>query len=346
MVATTSSGKRILFIIKKRLSYGSYGVSFGLVNSAKFVADHLDRLSGVEAKVVEVLDNNAINREVSLYKPTHVIVEAIWVVPEKFQVLMSLHPLVKWIVRIHSKPAFIANEGIAFKWIPEYAKLSKQYPKRFELSVNNAEFARHLRGLYGVRVTYSPNMYSNTWRDNYRWSIPGIINIGCFGAIRPLKNHLTQAIAAIAFAKSINKILYFHINADRVEQRGDEALKNLRNLFKSQKNAYLVEHPWMPHKKFLEVASRMDIGMQVSLSETYNIVAADFVSLGIPVLVCPDIVFVPSTYYADPTSIDSIRTGLHRLYAWDNPLLTYWAKLKLQQANRRAISQWKSNVIR
>jgi len=45
----------------------------------------------------------------------------------------------------------------------------------------------------------------------------------------------------------------------------------------------------MDHSDFISIVKSMDIGMQVSLSESFNIVAADFVSNGIPLVGSPDI---------------------------------------------------------
>jgi len=45
----------------------------------------------------------------------------------------------------------------------------------------------------------------------------------------------------------------------------------------------------MEHNDFIRVVKSMDIGMQVSLSESFNIVAADFVSNGVPLVGSPDI---------------------------------------------------------
>ncbi len=116
---------KILFICKKRKTYGSgpytHIVSSGLLNSAKFVNDMLVK-NGVNSTIVEVIDNNCINKEVTLHKPTHVIIEALWVVPSKFEVLTKLHPNVKWIIRLHSEIPFIANEGIAMEWVFECMK--------------------------------------------------------------------------------------------------------------------------------------------------------------------------------------------------------------------------------
>ena len=113
------------------------------------------------------------------------------------------------------------------------------------------------------------------------------INIAVFGAIRPLKNHLIQAISAIQFANEEGLKLYFHINGTRIENNGDPVLKNLRELFEGQEKHELVEHCWMEHDKFVELLQSMDICMQVSFSETYNIVTADAVNGLVPVVVSP-----------------------------------------------------------
>ena len=78
--------KKVLFILKKRQSShtGYDSVSSGLLNSARFVSDMLNK-NGIESNLVEVQDNNCIDREVSKYRPTHVIIEALWVVPSKFE---------------------------------------------------------------------------------------------------------------------------------------------------------------------------------------------------------------------------------------------------------------------
>ncbi len=71
----------------------------GLYNSVKFVSDMLNTC-GIESKVVEVMDANDIDREVHHYRPTHVSIEAVWVMPEKLAELNRLHPRVNWLIRI------------------------------------------------------------------------------------------------------------------------------------------------------------------------------------------------------------------------------------------------------
>jgi len=113
---------------------------------------------GVEASLVEVVDNNCIDREVHKYKPTHVFIEALWVVPEKFDVLIPLHPTVQWNVRLHSNTPFIANEGSAMDWITKYGLLQKKY-KQFHIAVNSEKMGNELKKSLDIDTIYAPNIY-------------------------------------------------------------------------------------------------------------------------------------------------------------------------------------------
>ena len=166
-----------------------------------------------------------------------------------------------------------------------------------------------------------------------------IIDIGCFGAIRPMKNQLNQALAAISFGNEMKKKIRFHINSDRVEQKGDSVLKNIENAFTNTRHE-LVLHPWMHHEDFIKIVRGMDLGMQVSLSETFNIVAADFVWNGIPVIGASDINWLSSFYMADPNSITNIKNKLY--VAWYGRFinLQFLNYMKLESYNYEALKQW------
>lgn len=114
---------KIQFILKKNETYSFTHYcrrSSGLWNSVSFVSRALS-IAGFEGvEQVEVGDNNDIDREVTRFKPDVVIIEALWVVPEKFDVLKKLHPKVKWFVHMHSGLPFLALEGIAMEWLIGY----------------------------------------------------------------------------------------------------------------------------------------------------------------------------------------------------------------------------------
>jgi len=296
--------KKVLFILKERhTSHSNFmTISSGLFNSASFVVDMLNK-NGIESHLVEVKDNNAIDREVAKYKPTHVVIEALWVIPSKFEVLTKLHPNVEWIIRVHSDIPFLANEGISIEWIYEYMKFDK-----VKVSANLKKTNYELSELIGKDLVYLPNYYPVGFFNvtQPRPNEKKVLNVGCFGAVRPLKNQLIQAIASIKYADLYDKKLKFHINVARVEGRGEPVLKNIRSLFENNPKHTLVEHQWLTHDEFIDVVQRMDLGMQVSFSETFNIVTADFVNNNIPVVVSDEVYWVNKLFKSKTTEVDSI----------------------------------------
>lgn len=301
---------KCLFILKTRNSqteswggeYSTSKFSSGLFNSATFVSDMLNSID-IKSHVVEVVDGNAINAELHKFKPEIVFLEAIWVDPAKLEELTNLHPSTKFIVRIHSNTPFISNEGIAMDWCYRYLKAgitiapnSKKMEKEFKSLIDNGS------------VIYLPNYYEIMYNKVHRDKHPDILDVGCFGAVRPLKNQLIQAMAAIEVAKTLNKQLNFHINTARVENNGNNVLKNIRSLFANldSKRFSLVEHNWLPHNEFLQLVQSMDIGLQVSFSETFNIVSADYASQRVPIVASKEIEWINNVSIADPTDIDTI----------------------------------------
>lgn len=347
--------KKVLFVLKKRgtpyyqkedINAGK-SFSSGLFNSVNFINTMLLQ-NGVDSKIVEVIDNNCIDKEVTEYKPDIVIIEALWVVPQKFDILQKLHPNVKWIIRLHSEIPFLSNEGMALEWILNYCDYENVYISantlRMADDLVDVLSAKYNRNELKNKILFLPNYYvasNNTIRFEKE---PNVIDVACFGAIRPLKNQLIQAIAAIDFAKMKNKKLRFHINGSRIEH-GNNVLKNIRNLFANlDSNKFeLVEHDWLPHEQFLQLVAQMDIGMQVSYSETFNIVAADFVSQNIPIVTSPEIFWVNNCCYADPNSVDEIVYTMNDVYK-KRKIFTWINRMNLKAYNRNSKKVWLDQI--
>lgn len=339
-MTTRIEDAKVLFICKERLN--SYKNSVGLVNSALFVTRKLIEL-GAQAKVVTVVDANAIDKEVYDYRPTHVIIEALWVTPAKYSVLLSKYPNITWITRVHSKAAFLSNEGIALDWMVKYR--DELYPNysNFYISTNNEEFGNDLNYTLDLGSIYLPNIYDPSYVENLelppKFPRSGVINIGCFGAIRPMKNTLIQGMAAIIFGNQEDLKVRFHVNAGRVEQNGASHLRNLEELFAGTGHHELVKHEWFSHDDFLALISSMDLGMQVSFSETFNIVTADMVALGVPVVVSEEVDWITPIFQASTSStediVDTMKVALTfgRVGAW----LNYH---RLEKYAQEATDQW------
>lgn len=301
--------KKILFITKTGQEYSdNYGCTYtssGLLNSARFVVNML-KSQDVDANLVSVVDNNDIDREVTKYNPDVVVIEALWVVPEKFKVLTQLHPNVQWVVRVHSEVPFLAQEGVAIQWLFDYLKQDNVYVG-FNSTRSLHDF---MRISWSDKLLYLPNYFPVHSHGKLKDKSPAL-HIGCFGAIRPLKNQLMQAMSAIRYADLLGKELKFHMNTARVEG-GHEVLKNIRSLFKETKHT-LVEHGWLQHSRFQHLLARMDLSMCVSFSETFCLVAADSVSVGVPLVCSSEVPWSSKMSQASPTSMDSILDTMFRV---------------------------------
>jgi len=330
---------KVLFILKRREDYHGIkhsprGLSTGLYNSASFMDDMLKN-AGIESVMEVAIDNNCIDRMVNKHKPTHVIIEALWVVPSKFVILSKLHPKVTWIVRLHSEMPFLAGEGMAMNWVGDYADFSN-----IVIGVNAPRMMSEIKTYLKVaknwtdeqvskRIIYMPNYYPQDYktkefkRDKY-W-----VDIGCFGAIRPLKNHMLQAAAALKFANRIDKQLRFHINMGRIEMQGNAVMHNLLRFFEhlTDSGHQLIGHEWRPREEFLELCSEMDMGLQVNFSETFNIVTADLISQGVPIVGSYEIPWATRFFNARPAESDEIADIMYRTYKYPQ------INVKLNQRN-------------
>ena len=93
----------------------------------------------------------------------------------------------------------------------------------------------------------------------------------------------------------------------------------------------------MGHKEFVEFLTTMHMGMQVSLSESFNIVAADYVAAGIPMVVSEEIEWADSECWAptgDPKIISLIMNKAK--YSVENN------RSSLSIHNQEAIKKWEN----
>lgn len=330
---------KVQFITCDRVK-DTYGVTSGLFNSATFVRNFLNSI-GIKSALTPVTDSNGIDKVVTEYNPDVVVIEALWCPPGKFEELLKLHRHKnrRWIIRIHSKAPFLANEGLATRWIIQYANLG------LDIAPNTEELTEQFKSsLPFGKFTYLPNIYyADTFKKKtVKKDDSDFVDIGCFGAIRPMKNTYQQALAAIDFANILNKKLRFHVNSSRLEQSGNNVLKNLEALFEYSPHE-LVHHPWYKHNDFLKAVSKMDICMQVSFSESFNIVTADSVTAKVPVVCSEDISWMPRIMRVKPTSHSSIVTRLDVAYSLSK-LIVFTQSMFLRYYNYKAKKCWVKNL--
>jgi hypothetical protein len=223
------------------------------------------------------------------------------------------------------------------EWIRKYAL---KFPTVI-IAANSKRMQQDLIELLHTPVACLPNYYTTEHKYARMTKLHKTINISCFGAIRPLKNQLIQAVAAIHYANTHNLALRFHINCSRVEGNGKPILKNLQALFNKYPGHSLVEHSWLNPDEFKQlIRTSIDVGMQVSFTESYNIVAADHIDCGVPVVTSPEIKFICVPYHVDPTEVLSIYRGLSRAVFFRRFHLDKLNNIRLGQFNRKSEKDW------
>lgn len=319
-----------LFLLKRRADYsqdpsysGSNQIATGMWNSSNFVVQEINKVTDVSADLQILEDANRIDAALVASDPRLVVIEGLWVTPAKMMELKGLyrHRNRKWVVRIHSDIPFLATEGNAMGWIAQYLQMGVVVaPNDPRAHKQLVEYAKVL-GLTDDDIASRLPLLMNCFPTDYEQIVPSeldttnkdTLDIACFGAFRPLKNHLQQALVAIRFAQEQGKGLRFHVN-DRQDQGGGSPFKNLTHLFDTLGADFqLVRHGWEDRETFLSSIRGVDLLMQVSLSETFNIVAADATFVGRPVLASDEIPWIyPLT--ADGTDAEQMLKTLRTLW--------------------------------
>lgn len=322
---------KILFLLKRNLIYGNYNsliAKSGLLNSARITSHQIHKHLGYKVDVEICVDGNEVDKFVTIHRPKIVIIEALWVTPAKLSELTRLHKHVLFIPLIHSEVPFLAHEGMAIDWIQQYNELYHVIPA-FNSEVTYKQFIQ-----LGIECLLLPNVYFDV-KSKKNHCDDKILNIGCFGAIRPFKNQLHQAIAAKIVAQKLGKHLHFHMNTTRLEQGGESVYKNIKALLGHS----LIEHGWKHRDAFLDTIRSMDIGLQVSFTESFNIVAADFVHESVPCIVSPTISWMPDILKVDTENLDELVDKIIRVLKRPRRYAERQVKY-LNRYNKEALKQW------
>lgn len=244
---------------------------------------------------------------------THAIIEAPWVHAKHMQELLMEHPTVHFVCRNHSQIGFLQVEAGAIKMIRDYFGLQESF-LNFTYSANNSRYCDYAEKTYRGRCVYLPNLYDldRSARKHPVSHDHRALRIASFGSLRLLKNHTTSAAAAQLIARSRNCDLEFWISTGR-EEHGKGLHLALQNMFRGMPGMKLVENPWQSWDQFRHTVSHMDLLMQPSFTETFNIVSADACAEGVPVVGSDAIEWLPAHWQAnvdDPADIARIGNYL------------------------------------
>jgi hypothetical protein len=285
------------------------------LNVAGFAAAKVLREAGIDVTVFPVRHNvdlvNAIDKYNSTNKAplTHVVISAPWLSTWDLRSLIESYPLIQFAVLSHSNVGFLQADPDGVWNLRHYLDIAEEHDN-FRVGGNSYKFVEWLKSAYGGNPVLLPNLYPDLLSHHGRWE-GDVLKIGAFGAMRPYKNFMTAAGAAVVIQRSLGVPVEFHMSGG-----GEDTgliLPAIEQIF-GDTDVKLVMHKWQYWDKFVSLVGDMDLLLQPSYTESFNMVTADGISMGVPSVVSPAIYWAPDSWKADPDdAMDIAQVGLRLL---------------------------------
>jgi len=321
------------FAARAGISHIGLGVS--ALNNAKVLKKHGIACSIIPIVNVRQLEEN-LTKDESI---THVVISAPWIPTVELQRLTFLFPRVEFAVNCHSNVGFLQADTNGVRLLREYIELDKG-TTNFVLAGNSAKFVRWVRQAYSTTCAYLPNMYylDYSLRGNSPIYSGGVLRIGAFGATRPQKNLMSAAGAALEICSDLKVDTEFWISGGRAEGGGNTILNSVREMLKNVPGITLRELSWASWPQFRNIVRRMHLLLQVSYTESFNMVTADGVAEGVPSVVSDAIEWAPDGWKAHMDDVNDIAAvGRHLIF---DPLASHDGAVCLEQHNSDSFRAW------
>lgn len=271
---------------------------------------------------------------------THVVISALWVEQPDIATLLQRYHTIQFAVVSHSNIGFLQVEPNAIKRLRE-GGLMERSNTNFHIAANSQKFVTWWEATYGTPMLHLPNMYptENAARPK-RWE-GGKLRIGCFCAIRPYKNIITAAAAALEIGVRLRVAdLEFYISGGRMEAGGSQTILNSINaLFFGVGRSSLIQNNWSSWPEFVKTVGTMDLLLQPSFTEGFNMVTADGIVSGIASVVSDAIDWAPRRWMAvSDAAGDVADVGVSLLH---DPNASGAGLAALNAHNRESLASWK-----
>ncbi len=297
---------------------------------------------GVKTAVFPVRHNVDIVDTINKYNQTHehmlthVVISAPWLSLWDMKSLLTGFPEIEFVVLSHPNVGFLQADVLGVELLRAYQNLQTEFCN-FRIGGNSRAFVDWMEAAYGIPVTYLPNLYpldkarpAKKWKDNCR-----SLKIGAFGAVRPYKNFMTAAAAALAIANALCIPVEFHMSAGG-EGDSFRTMPAIKELLRNT-NVTLITHKWDYWHKFIRLVRSMDLLIQVSYTESFNLVTADGIASGVPSVVSSAIRWAPDGWKADADNAMDVAAVGMKLLAGNHSNAGIKA---LIHSNKEGIKEW------
>lgn len=328
-------------IVFKNFS-GWTGLSHIGLNVAALTNARVLRQHGIHVAVFPVRNNIEVVHSILEYERehrhslTHVVISAPWMNRYDLEKLIEFFPHIQFVVECHSNVGFLQADPGAVAILRAVIALSHTHDNIL-LAGNSKPFTEWASEVYGSDVVLLPNLYPISRPNKKKWDGSLPIKIGVFGAVRPQKNFMTAAAAALLIQNKLQVPVELHMSTGG-EGDGGSVSRAIDQMVKGVPDFKLVRHLWEPWQDFIEIVEQMDLMIQPSYTESFNMVTADGIVTGVPSVVSEAIRWAPESWKADSDDVlDVARVGIKLLESrW-----SVWRGLRaLKASNEFALKHW------
>lgn len=247
---------------------------------------------------------------------SHVVVSAPWIATDRFQAMLMRHPGVDFAVVSHSNIGFLMADPNGIRLLREACELSIGN-HNFTVAGNCRKFCDAWDAMYGVRPRWLPNLYDvSTIRhvgQRKPWAGAGTLNVGVFGATRPLKNQVTAVAAAIEIAARNRAEVVINVNSGRAEGGGSVGGAIEQLVAGLSPHVRLQHVGWRTWPAFRQVVAKMHVLLSPSYTESFCMVVADGIAEGVASVVAESIDWVPKDWVANADDTNDVAKIAGRL---------------------------------
>lgn len=265
---------------------------------------------------------------------THVVISAPWLSLHDMRSLLYGFPEIQFVVLSHSNVGFLQADPCGVGLLRRYHELTDEF-HNFRVGGNSEKFVRWMESAYGGEAVLLPNLYPLGDQKIKDWSGLPPIKVGAFGALRSEKNFMTAAAAAVALQSEIGMEVELHMSAGGEEEQSltSQAINQM-----CEGKIKIIRHPWAYWDSFIGLVESMDVLLQVSYTESFNMITADGVSVGIPSVVSPAIYWAPPSWKVDADDVNSVVKAMMRLLVFGKERNEGYRYL--QAHNLRSLHYW------
>jgi hypothetical protein len=315
------------------------------LNVAGFATAEVLRDAGVDVTVFPVRHNIDLVHAIDEYNETHderlthVVISAPWLTVYDLKSLLYGFPDIHFAILSHSNVGFLQADPEGVRLLRQYHELSKGFTN-LSVGGNSERFAEWMNCAYGENgesdcdIVHLPNLYPIWNACSTTWDF-GPLKIGAFGAVRPYKNFMTAAGAALVLQRWLNVPVEFHMSAGG--EIDDMVAPAIAQIFEGT-DVTLVVHPWRYWDDFINLIGDMDLLMQPSYTESFNMITADGILRGVPSVVSTAIRWAPNCWKADSDdAMDVARVAMDLLFDRRYRMAGIPA---LRKHNEKALEKW------